>query len=150
MIQDTNYVFFFFFLEQICFLTWIAKNTTVALKCTECFIKKMALTLMVRLDTAYFTENWKHCSKIIFKCVNSAMRPIFNESFVEKRGLWVLWIVYGTYWKNTLLAEMRFSNKKKKERKTQTLGHGCVSKRILRMVNQRAWFLVSSLAYFPQ
>ena len=34
-------------------------------------------------------ENWKHCSKIIFKCVNSAMRPIFNEKIVEKWSLWV-------------------------------------------------------------
>ena len=34
------------------------------------------------LDTAYFAENWKNCSKIIFKCVNSAMRPIFNESLI--------------------------------------------------------------------
>ena len=35
----------------------------------------------VRLDKTYFaeTENWKHYSKMIFKCVNSAMRPIFNE-----------------------------------------------------------------------
>ena len=24
------------------------------------------------------TENWKHCSKIIFKYVNSIVRPIFN------------------------------------------------------------------------
>ena len=24
------------------------------------------------------TENWKYCSKIIFKCVNSIMGPIFN------------------------------------------------------------------------
>ena len=31
------------------------------------------------------TENWKHCSEIIFKCVNSAVRPIFNESFAEKK-----------------------------------------------------------------
>ena len=38
----------------------------------------------MRLDTAYFTENWKHCNKIIFKCVNSVVRPIFNENFVEK------------------------------------------------------------------
>ena len=35
------------------------------------------------------TENRKHCSKIIFKCVNNSMGPIFNENFVEKRGLWV-------------------------------------------------------------
>ena len=24
------------------------------------------------------TENWKHCSKIIFKCVKSTVGPIFN------------------------------------------------------------------------
>ena len=24
------------------------------------------------------TKNWKHCSKIIFKCVNSVVTPIFN------------------------------------------------------------------------
>ena len=24
------------------------------------------------------TENWKYCSKIIFKCVNSVVGPIFN------------------------------------------------------------------------
>ena len=39
----------------------------------------------VRLDTA---ENWKlktekHCSKIIFKCVNSTVRPIFNEKVLK-------------------------------------------------------------------
>ena len=34
--------------------------------------------------------NWKHCSKIIFKCVNSAVRPIFNEKkVIEKCNLWV-------------------------------------------------------------
>ena len=37
--------------------------------------------LRVRLDRTYFaeTENWKRCSKIIFKCVNSTVRPIFNK-----------------------------------------------------------------------
>ena len=35
------------------------------------------------------TKNWKHCSKIIFKCVNSTVRPIFNEKVVEKWNLWV-------------------------------------------------------------
>ena len=29
-------------------------------------------------------ENWKHCSKIIFKCVNGALGPNFNENFAEK------------------------------------------------------------------
>ena len=40
------------------------------------------------LDTAYFVENWKYCSKIIFKCVNSAVEPIFNEKVAEKWSLW--------------------------------------------------------------
>ena len=35
------------------------------------------------------TENEKHCSKIIFKCVNSIVGPIFNEKVVEKWNLWV-------------------------------------------------------------
>ena len=49
------------------------------------------LILWIYLDRTYFaeTENWKHCSKIIFKCVNSAMRPIFNEKVAEKWDLWV-------------------------------------------------------------
>ena len=49
--------------------------------------------LRVRLDTA---ENWKlklktekHCSEIIFKCVNSIMGPIFNEKVAKKWNLWV-------------------------------------------------------------
>ena len=29
-------------------------------------------------------DNWKHCNKIIFKYVNNAVRPNFNEKFVEK------------------------------------------------------------------
>ena len=34
--------------------------------------------IRVRLDITYFAENCKHCSKIIFKCVNSTVEPIFN------------------------------------------------------------------------
>ena len=39
------------------------------------------MSYRVCLDKIYFaeTENWKHCSKIIFKCVNSTVGPIFNE-----------------------------------------------------------------------
>ena len=43
------------------------------------------------------TKNWKYCSKIIFKCVNSTMRPIFSENFAKKRGLWVLWTVHAFF-----------------------------------------------------
>ena len=31
------------------------------------------------------TENWKHCNKIIFKCVNNVMRPIFNFFFFQNK-----------------------------------------------------------------
>ena len=40
-------------------------------------------------------ENWKYCSKIIFKCVNSAVGPIFNEKVVENWSLWNSWTVHG-------------------------------------------------------
>ena len=41
-----------------------------------------------------FGYNWKlktekHCSKIIFKYVNSTVGPIFNEKIAEKWNLWV-------------------------------------------------------------
>ena len=32
----------------------------------------------------HITKNWKHCSKIIFKCVNSTVRPSFKVVFVKK------------------------------------------------------------------
>ena len=38
-------------------------------------------------------ENKKHCNKIIFKCVNSAVGPIFNIFFWIK-WLLVLWTVH--------------------------------------------------------
>ena len=30
----------------------------------------------IRLDITYFCWNWKYCSKIIFKCVNSTVKPV--------------------------------------------------------------------------
>ena len=41
--------------------------------------------LIFRLNTIYFAENWKHCNKIIFKCVNSTMGPIFNEKIDKNK-----------------------------------------------------------------
>ena len=35
------------------------------------------------------TYCWNHCSKIIFKCVNSTVGPIFNEKVAKKWDLWV-------------------------------------------------------------
>ena len=48
------------------------------------FLNHAKCTLRVCLDTTYFVKNWKNCNKIIFKCVNSVVWPIFNESFGEK------------------------------------------------------------------
>ena len=67
------------------------------------------------------TENWKHCNKIIFKCVNSAVEPIFNEKVAEK--WWETWTVGA---KLTAEKSKHFARKKKKKRnknpacKTQT------------------------------
>ena len=73
----------------------------------------------MRLDIAYFAENWKYYSKINFKCVNSVVGPIFNESFAEKSGLWVPWTVHETHW--TVHNHMKRSSQKKKKRKRQNV-----------------------------
>ena len=92
------YIYFFFFFLR-CFLAQIPnlqinrfnqikiQNLQWWLKCTVHWRLNSDLrlsTLMVRLNTVYFAENWKYYSKIIFKCVNSAVGPIFNKSFVKK------------------------------------------------------------------
>ena len=35
------------------------------------------------------TYCWNHCSKIIFKCVNNTVGPIFNEKIDKKWNLWI-------------------------------------------------------------
>ena len=95
--------------------------------------------LRVCLDRTYFaeTENWKHCSKIVFKCVNSAVGPIFNEKIDKKWNLWVReqciyalftenWskvaaTVYVPYMNNSREWGENAWKKKKKKRKTQKL-----------------------------
>ena len=68
----------------------------------------------VYLDRTYFTEteNWKHCSKIIFKCVNSTVRPIFNEKVVEKWGLWDPWTVHESTVHGRKVKKLRLGKKK--------------------------------------
>ena len=41
--------------------------------------------ILLKLKTYYSN----HCSKIIFKCVNSIMGPIFNEKVAKKWNLWI-------------------------------------------------------------
>ena len=59
--------------------------------------------------------NWKHCSEIIFKCVNSAMRPIFNKKVVEKCNLWDSWMVHGCI----VTCQQLWAEPKKKKCRTQ-------------------------------
>ena len=63
------------------------------------------IKLRVRLDTVYFTENWKHGNKIIFKCVNSVWGPFLMKVLLKKR-----FVLEST--------ETRFSMKKKRETQT--------------------------------
>ena len=81
--------------------------------------------LRVCLDWVYFCWNWKHYSKIIFKCVNSVVGPIFNKKVAEKCNLWdceqctdamftVDKVIYCR-----LNKKKKKKKKKKKEKKTQ-------------------------------
>ena len=75
------------------------------------------------------TENWKHCSKIIFKCVNSTVRPIFNIFFMNKVAVGLInsiatVLLQYCYSTATVLFVPSFLqnawNEKKKKRRRQT------------------------------
>ena len=63
--------------------------------------------------------------------MNSAMRPIFNEIFGEKRDLWISWTVYGTHKpdRNALIKKKR--KKEKKESQNVDVEMQILSKHIL-------------------
>ena len=72
--------------------------------------KHLIMVKMAHLGSVWIpliTENWKHCSKIIFKLVNNTMWPIFNESLAEKRDLWVPWTVHETHAQNARCANIQ-------------------------------------------
>ena len=73
----------------------------------------------VCLDRTYFaeTENWKYCSKIIFKCVNNTVGPIFNEKIDKKWSLWDLWTVHKCTVHRKTGQTLRLKKKKRKLRK---------------------------------
>ena len=60
-------------------------------------------------------ENWKYYSKIIFKCVNSTVGPIFNIFFSWIKWMWISWIVHCV--SKNLNAFCPKNKKKKKRRK---------------------------------
>ena len=69
------------------------------------------------MDRTYFaeTENWKHCSKISFKCVNSIVGPIFNEKVDKKWSLWDSWTVHKCTVHRRMGQPLRLKRKKKKK-----------------------------------
>ena len=73
------------------------------------------------------TENWKHCNKIIFKCVNSTVRPIFNEKVEKKWSLWDPWRVHLCTVHKRSVNSCDWKKEKKKE-KTQTQHLNVLSK----------------------
>ena len=72
--------------------------------------------LRVCLDTIYFAKNWKYCSKIIFKCVNSTVEPM--------NSAWTVYFVSSTVnpcaWTVRLLF-IRTGKKKQKEKKNNNM-----------------------------
>ena len=88
----------------------------------SCAHPELEKKLWVQLDT---TENWKYCSKIIFKCVNSTVRPIFNEKVAEKWSLWVPWTVHRTYWCALFMKKINIHGLKKKKKNTNKRRRRC-------------------------
>ena len=66
------------------------------------------------------TENWKHCSKIIFKCVNSIMGPIFNIFLIREQCMHSVWTVHTLFTtvKSVPQSQKMRAKKKKKQQKT--------------------------------
>ena len=67
-----------------------AQNFATSVFVWPMFLEKslnQTFLIRVRLDTTYVVENWKHCSKIIFKYMNNIVGLIFNEKVAEKWSL---------------------------------------------------------------
>ena len=70
------------------------------------------------------TENWKHCSKIIFKCVNSIVGPIFNIFLIREQCMHSVWTVYTLFITVKIVSQSQQMREKKKEQKTWTYKRG--------------------------
>ena len=66
------------------------------------------------------TENCKHCSKMIFKYVNSAVGPIFNEKVDKKWSLWDPWTVHKCTIHRRPGQQLRLGRIKKKKKKKKS------------------------------
>ena len=89
-----------------------------------------------------FAENWKYYSKIIFKCANSIVKPIFNEKVTKKWSLWDLWIMY-RYIVNKRIVKSHSLKKKKKSANRKMPTHNVDPNPTL------AWVWEAHFARFP-
>ena len=103
------------------------------------------------------TYCWNHCSKIIFKCVNSTVGPIFNEKVAKKWNLWVheQYIMHcllrksglcgycslNSTWTVTAFCQNAWKKKKKKNAKRRRSKRG--SKHTLRLL--QCYFSISQI-----
>ena len=80
---ETRLRFLFFLIYFNCNLSFFYQTVNKALK-----MKNYVNTLRVCLNRTYLlklkTKNRKYYNKIIFKCVNSTIKSIFNEKIVKK------------------------------------------------------------------
>ena len=113
----------FCFAEQI---LWVINNNNVGFLHTGC--------VWIELIFAE-TENWnwKHCSEIIFKCVNSIVGPIFNKKKLLKSV--ICGTINSTYMHCSQLAKSTIAGwkkkkKKKKKRKTWRRKHRCANQTV--------------------
>ena len=97
------------------------------------------------MDTTYFAKNRKYCSTIIFKCVNSVVWPIFNESLGEKE-------VYGSRKQCTRPTgkdrNMFLKKQKKKTPKCRRWNADSVSKRILSLFFASLFYYSAYFCYY--
>ena len=110
--------------------------------------------LWICLDWAYCCWNWKYCSKISFKCVNSIVGPIFNKKVTEKWNLWDPWTVHicTVYsWQSQLLrAEKKKKKREKRRGKRQRHFHCNPNGHYIWVtdIGWRSWLITTGLSWF--
>ena len=109
------------FLEEFSLLTTSdgSSNTLPPFDC-KILWNNLCDWLLIHIGSVYIKlillklkiENWKHYSKIIFKCVKSTVGLIFNEKVAEKWSLWVPLIVHGCIVHERIGQQLRLKKKK--------------------------------------
>ena len=88
---------------------------------------------------------WNHYSKIIFKCVNSIVGPIFNEKVAKKWNLWVheQYIMHCLWQKSQLLRLLFIKQYMNSNRVLPKRG-----KKKKKTQNADGWYAVSKLTLY--